>query len=247
MSREKQIWEGLAEKDAYFAVSTYDEFRGSNIDDAAKEKFFASGREHVEMMWHEFEEKLGAIPKPMRALDYGCGVGRILIPLAERSEQVTGVDISPKMLVEAGENLSTAGCGAFRLITDEEFDADVATYDFVHTFIVIQHIKPELGLSVIRKMIDRLAKGGCGMIHFTHTDPSPFFQRMRSSLYRDVPGAFGVRNVLRGTSERHMPMHLYSREKVYEIMDTLGCTRLSTSQTDHGFLGEMVFFRKGDG
>ena len=43
------------------------------------------------------------------ALDYGCGVGRLTLPLAERCEHVYGVDVSPSMLREAARNAARMG------------------------------------------------------------------------------------------------------------------------------------------
>src|SRR5258708_1245707 len=106
MDRAKQIWENLGQNDPYFAVSTFDDFRRGRLDDAAKEKFFQSGREHVGWLWSEIERGFGISFSPGRSLDYGCGVGRVLIPLAEKSRSVVGVDISQAMLEEARKNCS---------------------------------------------------------------------------------------------------------------------------------------------
>lgn len=93
MDREKKVWEEYGANDAYWAVVTLDEFRDSNLDAKAKDVFFKSGYEHVAGVWQAIEERLGIELRPQRALDYGCGVGRLLVPLSERCASVTGVDI----------------------------------------------------------------------------------------------------------------------------------------------------------
>lgn len=41
-------------------------------------------------------------------MDIGCGSGRYLIPMVQDGKQVTGLDISDEMIVEAGKNLTEA-------------------------------------------------------------------------------------------------------------------------------------------
>ncbi|HKJ31811.1 MAG TPA: class I SAM-dependent methyltransferase [Balneolales bacterium] len=81
-----------------------------------------------------------------RALDFGCGVGRLLIPLSVYSSHVTGVDVSESMLDEARKN-----CEA-RQITNVDFiksDDDLSLlnrkFNFIHSYIVFQHIPAKRG------------------------------------------------------------------------------------------------------
>ena len=48
---------------------------------------------------------------PSRTLDFGCGVGRVAIPLARRFEHVVGLDVSPGMLTRAAEAAQRQGVG----------------------------------------------------------------------------------------------------------------------------------------
>src|SRR5687768_1096526 len=92
MNKGKEIWDSYATDEAYFAVLSEDRFRRGNLDAEAKMEFFASGHEHISMVYAALEEAFDFDLKPTRGLDYGCGVGRLLIPLAERCEAVVGVD-----------------------------------------------------------------------------------------------------------------------------------------------------------
>jgi SAM-dependent methyltransferase len=245
MSKAKDIWQGYAVKDAYFAVSTFDKFRSSNIDDAAKAEFFESGRVHVDELWNEFERSSNTELSPKRVLDYGCGVGRILLPMARKCEQATGVDISSAMLDETRRNAQAMRVEGVRLQTaDEFFAADADTYDLVHSYIVLQHIDPAIGYQIIDKMLERLEPGGFGMLHVTFTDPSSAFQRFRFKVYRDVPGVHRLMNLVRGIKERLMPMYEYDRDRVLATLREQGCEIATVKETDHGFLGGMIFFRK---
>ena len=245
MERAKQIWENLGETDAYFAVSTCDEFRKGNLDDAAKEKFFQSGQEHVQRLRSEIENGFGITFSPANALDYGCGVGRVLIPLAKKCESVTGVDISQSMLDETRKNCRERGVENVELKNASEFmNEGSETYDFVHSFIVLQHIAPKLGSEIIRRMAAGLSINGIGMVHVTFRDLTPPFRRFRAKVYRDVPFVRRFINAIRRSNGRFMPMYEYDLNVVFGILKENGCGEIFVRFSDHGHLGTMIFFRK---
>src|ERR1041384_1508124 len=104
MSKAKEEWEYWGNNDPYYAVSTFDKFRKENLTEANKEDFFQSGFEHINKIWDEIEENFDNNFTPQKGLDFGCGVGRLVVPLAEKCETVLGVDISNLMLEEAIRN-----------------------------------------------------------------------------------------------------------------------------------------------
>jgi 2-polyprenyl-3-methyl-5-hydroxy-6-metoxy-1,4-benzoquinol methylase len=59
------------------------------------------GVDHIDFVFETIRRHFVPNFKPSSVLDYGCGVGRLLIPLAERCECVVGVDVSDTMLREA--------------------------------------------------------------------------------------------------------------------------------------------------
>ncbi len=248
MNKVKDIWEDFAAKDAYFAVSTFDKFRDSHLDADARHEFFESGRQHVDELWNELENLFGSSLKPRRALDYGCGVGRVLTAMAEKCEAVVGVDISSGMLAETRKNCAELGVANFELLDAVEFwDADSQSYDLVHSYIVIQHIEPKIGYQLMRKIVERLAAGGVGMLHITHFDPTPHWKKIRYRIYRDIPFVHRFLNLIRGKSESILPIYEYDRSVVYQILDEENCRERFTQPTDHGLIGEMIFFRKDEG
>lgn len=246
MTKGKEIWDSYADGEAYFAVLSEERFRSRNLDDAAKREFLQSGRDHVSLVWNELAGRFGVNPSPKRSLDYGCGVGRLLIPIAERSETAIGVDISEKMLAEASRNAASAGIDSCVLQTAYQFAAaDDDRYDFVHTYIVLQHIVPRIGVGIIEKMLERLQPGGHGMIHLTHRNTNRSFARLRADIYRDYPVVHRALNAIRGRSEPIMPMYEYDLDRVYKIFDSNACVERFEKETNHtGILGRMIFFRK---
>jgi SAM-dependent methyltransferase len=89
------------------------------------------------------------------ALEIGCGVGRLLIPLARRVACVQGVDISPVM-IETSRAYTASTPNVSARVTDGTLAgvAD-ASLDFVFSFIVFQHI-PAAG--PIRAYVEEAAR-----------------------------------------------------------------------------------------
>ena len=75
-----------------------------------------------------------------RALEIGCGIGRLLRPLSERVERAIGVDISPEMIARAREALGGRR-NVDLMVTRGTLDGiSDAMLDFVASFIVFQHV-----------------------------------------------------------------------------------------------------------
>ena len=90
--------------DPYFGVLSHEEYSGENLTPTGVEKFFKSGEAHVAQLLALIERT--TIPlRSGRVLDFGCGVGRLLIPLATRFCDANGVDVSEGMLTECKKNL----------------------------------------------------------------------------------------------------------------------------------------------
>ena len=58
-------------------------------------------------------ERWDVLPAGGRALEIGCGIGRLLGPLAERLDGVVGIDVSPRMIEAATRR--TAGLQGVRV------------------------------------------------------------------------------------------------------------------------------------
>lgn len=74
------------------------------------------------------------------ALEIGCGVGRLLMPLSERVAVAHGVDIAPTM-IEHSKAFCALRDNVRTRVTEGTLDAFAdASLDFVYSFIVFQHI-----------------------------------------------------------------------------------------------------------
>jgi len=75
-----------------------------------------------------------------RVLELGCGMGRLLRPLAPRVARVVGVDLSEEMLRRARDH-----CGGLPNVELHSTDGDLGflpdrAFDFVFSHIVFQHL-----------------------------------------------------------------------------------------------------------
>ena len=91
-------FDDFAAREPYFAVVTSPRFLRANLTPEHEREFFASGEALVDRMFAIIEA--GLVPKfaPVAMLEYGCGVGRLAIPLSRRPGSVTAVDRSGVML-----------------------------------------------------------------------------------------------------------------------------------------------------
>ncbi len=244
-----KAWECWGALDPYWAVCSQFPFRSANIGEASLKIFFDSGEEHVNWIFRVVAEHLDEGFKPRVALDFGCGVGRILIPLAKRCERVIGLDVSETMLNEARRNLRAGGLDNVTLLrSDDGLLQTRSGYDFLHSYIVFQHIPMRHGLRITRRLVQGLEPGGIGALHYVFLNRAPLHVWMSKWVRKNVPVAHGVMNLLRGRSWRHplMQMNAYSLSSLFRVLYETGCESVQSHFTNHdGYIGAVLFFRKG--
>ena len=79
-------WTKLATEDPFWAVLSRDEFRGTSPPKDKLRMFFDSGEAHIKNLFGFINRHLVEGFSPDRSLDFGCGVGRLLIPIARLSK-----------------------------------------------------------------------------------------------------------------------------------------------------------------
>lgn len=238
-------WETFGATDPYFAVLTDPKFHAQAFSDEARDAFFASGAHYVDQVFAALRLYLGREPQPGRALDFGCGVGRLLIPLAARFAEVVGVDVSPSMMEEARQN-----CRALANVTlrqgDDRLSLLDGAFDFINSYIVLQHIPPHRGEHMLARMVELLKSGGMGAIHLTYGAPISLLHRQVRRLRR-FPALNTLNNLLRARPLRtpNMQMNPYPMNRVLALLQTQGCGNLHLIFTEHnGNRGCLMLFQK---
>jgi ubiquinone/menaquinone biosynthesis C-methylase UbiE len=248
-NKPEDDWDVFGKIDPYFGVISNARFKSSVINDQDRNAFFSTGVAHVDKLLHVLHSRLGLHPQGT-ALDFGCGVGRIANALAVHFDQVVGLDISPGMLAEARR--VTADQGISNVIYDSSLNPErlqAGAYDFVHTYIVLQHIPVATGEGIIRDMLRSTKIGGAGAIHFTYGySKNPHWSMVKNYMKRFMPVRIAA-NALSGKPILYpaMQMNVYSVPRIIEIFEEYGAEIRSVVRIDDwGNLGIMLFFTKGE-
>jgi SAM-dependent methyltransferase len=177
-------WDRFGRKDPLWAVLSLPDKRHGRWNEA---EFFATGEREIGGVLDR-ARALGVVPDPARALDFGCGVGRLTRALARRFERVDGVDIAPSM-IERAERDKPERCH-FHLNPHPDLRLfEDGAFTFVYTNLVLQHLPPELARSYVRELLRVLRRGGLLIFHLP-SEPFPRDQAgpaRRSAVSRPLP------------------------------------------------------------
>lgn len=242
------IWEKFGRDDPYWGVLTDEQFRG-NLTPVQRAQFFESGSRDIDHLMALVHEVLDPEFSPRTALDFGCGVGRLVIPLSTMCDRVVGVDVSPSMLAEAGRNIAaTPGESKVELVvSDDRLSKVTGTFDLIHSNIVFQHIPVRRGYGIFDKMLDRLNAGGIGAVQFTYGSTASATRRTVEQVRKRVPLAHNVLNVARHRKWDHpfMQMNNYNMTHLLDRLRSAGCSRAHVEFTEHGpYLGASLYFQR---
>ena len=177
MSRDTdKDWAKVAEENPYWGVLSEEQFRGTALSSEGNTRFFASGEKLITDLLGFVRHHIVPGFKIRRGLDFGCGVGRLLIPIARVAEQAIGVDVAPKMLELTASNLAAFGItNAVAVCGDDTLSRVEGRFNFVNTYIVLQHIPPERGTALIRRLLELLEVGGVFSLQMTYAKERRFF------------------------------------------------------------------------
>jgi SAM-dependent methyltransferase len=158
LRRHQRDWEDLARLDPLWAIQSSARNRFGGADDVA---FMASGREKVATIMDRLGE-LGLPKQRARALDFGCGVGRLTLPFADHFDEVIGVDIAPAMVEHARER--GGGRTGVRYLLNDRDDLSLLAgerFDLVYTGLVLQHQpSAKVALAYLSGLAALVAPGG---------------------------------------------------------------------------------------
>src|SRR5215475_3787813 len=249
MGDTDRSWEKLGQIDPYFSVLAHPRFRAAATEGERRREFFLSGEAHVERLFAIIRESLDPKFAPCRALDFGCGVGRVTIPLARRVAQVVAIDVSDSMLNEANKNCEEASIRNVTLLKSNDGLENLSgDFDFIHSFIVFQHIPPRRGEMILGEMLRRLADDGVGALHFTYSSRAPGWRRLLHRLRATVPFVHNLVNLAKGRPFKYpnVEMNSYNLNRLILLLQEHGCHRVHLRFSEHsGHRGVVLFFKKG--
>jgi SAM-dependent methyltransferase len=166
--RDAADWEELARREPYFAILTSDGLPDVGSGRVATPAYFETGEADISSLLGAITSLLGRDVPLTSALDFGCGAGRLTLPLAQRAAQVVACDIAPTMLAHARKNAEEAGLHNVTFIESTQLAGlPPARFDFICSLLVLQHIPPRIGHPLIRTLLTLLAPGGVAALQAT--------------------------------------------------------------------------------
>jgi SAM-dependent methyltransferase len=152
----KRDWDRRAQEDAHFYVAF-------GRRDQDNEEFFATAAEVVKgLEWELRRMPPDANRRARRALEIGCGPGRLIKPMSRHFGEIHGIDVSEEMIRRARANLGAIP----HAHAHHTSGADLApfadeSFDFVYSYAVFQHIPSrEVVMQYLREAIRVLRPGG---------------------------------------------------------------------------------------
>jgi ubiquinone/menaquinone biosynthesis C-methylase UbiE len=146
----KKNWDEFARKDPLWSILPIPDKKGNRWD---IKELFETGKAEIKTVMACLRELNIRIERG-KALDFGCGVGRLSQALCEHFDACIGIDISKEMIRLALQyNKYGKRC---RYIVNERPDLKILAdndFDFIYSNIVFQHMPPELALGYIGEFI----------------------------------------------------------------------------------------------
>jgi 2-polyprenyl-3-methyl-5-hydroxy-6-metoxy-1,4-benzoquinol methylase len=241
-----QEWEKIGAEDPYYGVSTENIYQKEYLTEEIKEKFFETGSLYLTNIFENIKKHIDSSFRPKRALDFGCGVGRIVIPIAEIAEHVVGVDISDSMLKEARRNCQSRSINNVTFLKSDDLISNLSdSFDFIHSFIVFQHIPIVRGELIFQNLLSHLEHGGIGVFHFTY-GKSLRFAKLIPRIKKYIPFAKNFINLMKGKKifAPQMQMNSYDLNSIFFVLQKNNIKDFYTEFTNHnGELGVILYFK----
>ncbi len=165
--RLKKHWDEIAAVDPLWAILIDSRYRDGGWPRA---DFFRTGEVEVE----EILAAAKSLQRPKawtRAMDFGCGVGRLTRAMSGRFEDCVGVDISDKMLELAKDmNRDRPNCRFVSNVRSDLQQFDSESFDFIYSSLVLQHMPHrEVALAYIKEFIRLVKEGGLIVFQLPYT------------------------------------------------------------------------------
>jgi SAM-dependent methyltransferase len=237
-------WNQLGEVDPFWAVITDERYRTGRMDAAAREAFYQSGFADIDRFHRALTHYFSAPDQFGACLDFGAGVGRLLGPMAKRAHQAVGVDIAGSMRAICQSRLDELGLSQVKLVATPKEAAAFGPFDWVNSFIVLQHIPPTRGMSLIADLLSVVRVGGFLSLQVTtHRDAHLVPQDTAGPLRKLLRQARNALFPRRDTGQ--ITMYDYDLGQVLALFTRAGCPRFVLEHTDHGgHHGYMIYAQK---
>ena len=181
LQRHKQEWEEMASVDPLWAIASDPSRRYGRWEMG---EFLATGEEEIATVL-QTAQGLGFPQSWERALDFGCGVGRLTRAMSDRFRECIGVDISSAMVNRATElNADKANCKFVINIDPDLRQFKSQSFDFVYSSLVLQHLPTRrMARQYIAEFLRVIKPGGLVVFQLPYLIPLRNQLQIRRRLY----------------------------------------------------------------
>jgi len=206
-----------------------------------REGVIQNGFNKVGNIARAIEADTGETLEGRRVLDYGCGVGRLSIPLAERCEYVYGLDLVKGVLAEAARNAEELNVTNAEWVESHRLAELSGQYDMVLSVHVLQHIHTKEGERIFRQLVRGLRPGGVAWINVIVRPNRPVRSVLRW-MWRSPTG-----HLPRRRKARFARLKLLDLSYVYMMRNSYSLDRLGRLLAAEGVTRWRVRYKPGRG
>jgi SAM-dependent methyltransferase len=218
LARIGQYWEQIGAEAPHWSVLTQPRFRPDGIAES-REEFYRTGATDRDLV-QQLLRRHGIAPGSLgRCVEFGCGVGRATLKLAELFPQVVGCDISAPHLALAAAEATARGVRNLAWHRSSiAAPMPEGGWDFWYSRLVLQHNPPPVIAHLLRLAFAGLAPGGVAIFQV------PTYQRG----YR-----FRIAEDLARQEPPGMEMHPLPQATVFALAAAAGLAVLELREDTH--------------
>lgn len=230
----KKNWEEFGEKDPLWSILTWS---GKEDNKWNLKDFFNEGKKEVKQVM-EYINSLNIEINWDTALDFGCGVGRLSVPLAHYFKKVIGVDISGPMIQLARQYSSEKNNCEY--IVNQNTNLNIFqdnSFDLVFSVITLQHMEPRYSTQYLREF-HRILKPG-GVLFFqlpsepVNTKPGAIIKIKRIIKLLLPTKLFGLYKKIRYGNTPVMEMYGIKNNEVIDFLNKNGYAVIDALQNTY--------------
>jgi SAM-dependent methyltransferase len=216
----RRHWNEYGKRDPLWAILTAPDKKGNrwSIDE-----FLQTGRDEIAQLMTSLDERRITVARG-RALDFGCGAGRLTHALAAHFDHAIGLDIAPSMVAKAREIHAALPNVEFRVNASDRLESiESDSIDLVYTRLVLQHMPPRYIRAYLAEFARVLRPGGLAVFQLPGEHARPV-AATRGGLKGLLPGP--VISMIRAVRDLRdfprMELHGLPRAEVERLMASHG-------------------------
>lgn len=218
LDRLRDHWDEFGRRDPLWAILTSPDKSGNRW---SIEEFLATGKDEISALMTYLDAHQVTIGHG-RALDFGCGAGRLTRPLCQYFDQAVGIDIAPSMIDLARRlHSDVAQCRFFFNETNDLVGFASSSFDLVYSRLVLQHIHPRYVRNYLSEFMRVLVPGGV-MVFQLPSDEVPPVQGRGIKNFIPLRIIAMLRTVRQAVKFPRMEVHGLPRKEVEDLLTRLG-------------------------